>query len=149
MPAKPPTKKAPAKKAGAAAPAGIPFHVSAEAHQQRALRLRKSLVAIASKIEDGTPLNTLEVKFAAGAIRTFAESVPLKPKGKQGLPPKFCHGSEAVLYASYRVQGMKHGQALAMISDRVGASEQAVEKAIKKHRAGAFAMFGKDDPGNQ
>lgn len=42
-----------------------------------------------------------------------------------------------MVYAVQRWKGKKHGQAASSIADRVGVSEQAVEKAIKKHRAAA------------
>ena len=129
---------------------GVEFHVSDEKHAAAATSQKEFLESLAKRIESGEAItDRMGQAFAAGAIRAFAASIPMKPKGKQGPPPKFCHGSEALVYASYRAQGMRHGEALASISDRVGASEQAIEKAIKKSRPGAFAMVGIPDPGNQ
>lgn len=140
------------KKPRAARPSStmIALHVSDEDHAKAARSQKEFLESLAKRIESGEPItDAMGQAFAAGAIRAFAASIPVKPKGKQGPPPKFCHGSEALVYASYRAQGMGHGAALASISDRVEASEQAVEKAIKKYRAGAFRLIGKPDPGNQ
>lgn len=124
--------------------------VSDKEHAEAATSQKEFLEGLAKLIEAGEPItDTMGQAFAAGAIRAFAASIPMKPKGKQGPPPKFCHGSEALVYAAYRAQGVAHGAALASISDRVGASEQAIEKAIKKYRPGAFAMVGIPDPGNQ
>ena len=128
----------------------IEFHVSDEDHAKAATSQKEFLEGLAKRIESGEAItDAMGQAFAAGAIRAFAASIPIKPKGKQGPPPKFCHGSEALVYAAYRAKGMGHGAALASISDRVGASEQAIEKAIKKYRAGAFQMVGIPDPGNQ
>ena len=128
----------------------IEFHVSDEDHERVARSQKDFLEGLAKRIESGEAItDAIGQAFAAGAIRAFAASIPIKPKGKQGPPPKFCHGSEALVYASYRAQGMGHGAALVSISDRVKASEQAIEKAIKKYRAGAFRMIGIPDPGNQ
>jgi hypothetical protein len=135
-----------------AAPADtkIEFYVTDEDHARVAKSQKEFLEGLASRIEAGEAITgAMEQAFAAGAIRAFAASIPIKPKRKQGPPPKFCHGSEALVYASYRAQGMGHGAALASISDRVGASEQAIEKAIKKYRVGAFRMVGIPDPGNK
>ena len=128
----------------------IDFHVSDEDHASVATSQKEFLEGLAKRIESGEAItDAMGQAFAAGAIRAFAASIPIKPKGKQGPPPKFCHGSEALVYAAYRAQGMRHGEALASISDRAGASEQAIEKAIKKYRPGAFAMVGIADPGNK
>jgi len=128
----------------------VPFRVSDEDHAQVARRQKEFLEGLAKRIENGEALTgRMEQAFAAGAIRAFAASIPVKQKGKQGPAPKFCHGSEALVYAMARANGLTHGQALARIADRVGVSEQAVEKAIKKHRPGAFGMVGVPDPGNQ
>lgn len=119
-------------------------------HERAAHSQKDYFETLAARIEAGEPMTSaMDRRLAAGAIRALAASIPTKPKGKQGPPPKFCHQSEALTYAAYRVKGVRHGEVLAEIADRVGVSEQAVDKAIKKHRAGAFAMFDMDDPGNQ
>ncbi|AER56934.1 hypothetical protein DSC_11450 [Pseudoxanthomonas spadix BD-a59] len=128
----------------------VTFHVSDEKHAQVAGSQKEFLEGLAKRIESGEALTSrMEQTFAAGAIRAFAASIPMGPKRKQGPAPKFCHGSEALVYAVGRANGLTHGQALERIADRVGVSEQAVEKAIKKYRPGAFDMVGIPDPGNQ
>lgn len=108
---------------------------------------------IAAAIESGDALESrTDRKLAAGAIRAFADSIPLAQKGRQGPAPKFCAGAEAMSYAAARMNPMaprSHGEALAEIADRVGVSEQAIEKAIKPHRAAAFGLFDVADPGNK
>ena len=111
-------------------------------------KYRRYFEQLAARIEAGEALNEdWERRNAAGAIREFANSIGLKRS--QGRPVEFNHQSEAFIYAAYRVRGMAHGQALAAISDRVGKSETAIEKAIKKYRNEAFANFGITDPGNK
>jgi hypothetical protein len=127
----------------------LEFLQTEEAFEKTARSQKYYLEGLAKKVEEGAALDALGKIWAAGAIRAFAETIPLKQKRKQGPVPKFCPASEAVLYASYRTAGMAHGQALAKISDRIGVSEVAINKAIKKHRATAFAMFEEQDPGNQ
>lgn len=122
-----------------------PAEYARVAEVQRTLARR-----LADMIEQGEPITEEhERKFVAVIVRAWADNLPAKPKGKQGPPPKFCPGSEAMSYAAHRWKGMAHGEALAEIADRVGVSEQAVAKGIKNHRAAAFAFMGIPDPGNQ
>lgn len=131
----------------------IPLAVSADDFKRAALSQKDFLEQLAMKIEAGEPItDKMGQAFAAGAVRAFAAQIPLSQKGKQGPAPKFCAGSEAMSYAAARMNPnapRSHGEALAEIADRVGVSEQAVEKAIKPHRAAAFSLFGVDDPGNK
>lgn len=128
----------------------VRFLISPEDYAGIVQRQRDYLEGLAARIESGEAIDdSIGMKVAAGAIRAFAASIPDKQKGKQGPSPKFCHGSEALVYAAYRSKGMPHGEALASIADRVGVSEVAVEKAIRKHRADAFNVVGIPDPGNQ
>jgi len=115
-------------------------------------RQKAYFAKLAESIESGAAMESvMDRKLAAGAIRAFADSIPKAQKRKQGPAPKICGGSEALTYAASRLNPngpLPHGEAVARIADRLEVSEQAVEKAIKPHRAAAFGMFGKKDPGN-
>ena len=110
---------------------------------------RAKALAMAEKVEQGQDLDEIERKSIASLLRNWATNLSDKPKGKQGPKPKFDPGGEAFIYAAYRFQGMRHGEAIALIADRVGASETAVVKGVKKYRAAAFEFLGIPDPGNQ
>ena len=88
----------------------IDFYVSDENHAKIATSQKAYLEAIAKRVESGDPLDEDQRVRAAGAIRAFAATIPMAPKRKQGAKPKFCHGSEALVYATYRVDGLRHGE---------------------------------------
>jgi len=116
---------------------GVPLYVSDEEHARMAKSQREGLELIAQKLDEGAPLSRFEAGFAAAAIRQFASSIPLKKPRKRGQAPRFDHGSEALMYAVHIASGKSRVDALAEIADRVGLSEVAVEKGIKKHLAAA------------
>lgn len=149
MTTKQPTKKAPAKKAGANL--SLPILLTPAAYESAAASQKALAREVAQGIADGKPLDLDQDgrDFIALILRQWADNLASKPKTKQGSPPRFDHASEALVYAKNRWKGIPHGEALAEISERVGVSEQAVEKAIRKHRAAAFAAIGIPDPGNQ
>lgn len=137
------------KGAGTPAPLMVEFHVDPDEYAHAAQSQKRLARELAEKIEAGEPIEgRINRQIVAGILRAWADNLPEKPKGKQGPPPKFCHGSEAMSYAMHRWKGMAHGEALSEIADRVGVSEVAVNKAISKYRAGAFALIGFPDPGN-
>lgn len=142
-------KKAESNGPGKPGPAGVSFYVSPEEYAKTARAQKKWVRALADDIEAGKPIEgKIDRQAVAGILRLWADNLEEIPRGKRGPAPKFCHGSEALSYAMHRWKGLTHGQALAEIADRVGVSETAVNKAIEKHRAGAFAVFGFPDPGN-
>lgn len=110
---------------------------------------RAKALAMAKKVEQGQELDEIERRSLASLLRNYAANLSDKPKGKQGPKPKFDPGNEAFIYAAYRHQGMKHGEAIALIADRVAVSETALVRGINKYRAAAFEFLGIPDPGNQ
>lgn len=142
-------KKPDAKGPGKPGPVGVRVDLPSDKYAIGVRLQKKWIRALADDIEAGKPLaETADRQAVAAILRGWADSVSEQQKGKQGPAPKFDHGWEAFSYAIHRRKGWTHGQALAEIADRVGVSEVAVDKAIRKYRAAAFAFFGFPDPGN-
>lgn len=72
----------------------IKFPVSPEEFKRRRKKERESIREFASKIEAGEELTEVERHVIAGLLRSYADSLPDKQKGKPGnpknkLPPDF------------------------------------------------------------
>lgn len=121
--------------------AHVRFLMSDEQYQQIAQRQRAYAFALAAKIEAGEPLDEHGRYRAAFMVREFAQRIPVRQPGKRGQRPRFCHGSEALVFVMQRVSGGKPSVIYAEIADRVGVSEQAVEKAMRKHAPSAARLL--------
>lgn len=130
--------------------ARLDFTQDADEYKRVAQNQRAFCMELAARFESDQPLvlDPHERAWVAGALQFCAIAISGQPKGKRGPEPKFDAASEAVVYAIARAAGRRHGEVVDEISDRVAASRVAVEKGISKHRAAAFALIRKPDPGN-
>lgn len=107
---------------------------------------------IAKKIESGEPLELDHVGcgIIADILRDWADNLSTKPKGKQGPKPKFDNKMAAYMYARGRQFGRTHKEAGDAVFDSfhedASITRQALDKAIKEHRAEAFALLRVPDP---
>jgi len=129
----------------------IDFYVTPERYEEIAKQQKTRARAIADKVVSDSPLDLSpsDRRCIAVILRSWADELPTKRKGKQGLPPRFCHGSAALEYAMERWEGHRHGEALARMAERYEVSTVSIDNAIKPYREAAFAMIGEADPGNQ
>jgi hypothetical protein len=108
------------------------------------------LLTVADAIENGAALDAVERKIAAAVLRSASERMPIEQRKSVGQAPQWDHGSEALVFVGLRVQGLSPTKAYASIADRVGVSEQAVQKAMRQHAPGAARLlsesFGMDVP---
>lgn len=127
--------------ATAAPEAGINIHVSGEEYAEGVRSNRAWATRVADRIEAGELLSSLDKKMVAGVVRLWAKQLRELPPKPRGQPPRFCHGSWALVYLTYRAQGMSPSAAYAEIADQVGVSEQAVEKKMRDHAPGAARLL--------
>lgn len=120
---------------------GVEFAVSDSELEKIAKNQKLWLARIAGQVESGDSLGVVERQAAAGAIRAFAESIPLKAKRKRGQAARFDHGSEALIFVTLRARGTSPSAAYISIADRVGVEWQAVERAMRKHGPGAARLL--------
>jgi len=130
--------------------ARLDFTQDVDEYKRVAENQRAFCMELAARFEGDQPLalQPHERAWVAGALRFCATAISDQPKGKRGPESKFDAASEAVVYAMARAAGRRHGEVMDEISDRVSVSRVAVEKGIGKHRAAAFALIRKPDPGN-
>ncbi|VEF38221.1 Uncharacterised protein [Stenotrophomonas maltophilia] len=129
----------------------IDFYVTPEEYEDIAIKQKEHVRAIADKVLIDGPLDLSpsDRRCIAAILRFWADELSTKRKGKQGHPPRFCHGSAALEYAMERWEGHRHGEALERMAERYEVSTVSINNAIKPYRAAAFAMIGETDPGNQ
>ena len=124
----------------------LEFQPGIAEHERIARSQKDFLSEVADKIKSGEPLSEIEREWAAGAIRAFADSIPLSPKRKQGPAPKFCHATAAVNYAMLRVSGKGHNATITKIARSLGVTRRAVRVAVEENRKGAFGVIFAKDP---
>lgn len=107
-------------------------HAQADAeHRERTERIRGLLDGLAQKVESGDPLDSLERKRAASAIRGFAKSIPLERKRSPGRPHKV--PEEAILLRQVYING---GDSVARAEERLaelyGVDLETLQSRIKR-----------------
>jgi hypothetical protein len=102
-------------------------------HEAIALNQKRYLQHIAELIEAGENLNTLQSKFAAGAIRAFSDSIPLERKKDPGKPPKVPEHA-VVLLQSYIESGIRQSEAEATLSEMYDVDIETFQSRIKRLR---------------
>ena len=97
---------------------------------------------IALKIERSETLDGLERRFAAGALRFWADNLPLRQKRKRGKQPQIDPADVAIHYACMvNGQGKKKTPAIAQLAEHYGVTTQAIEEALKKYRDVALSLI--------
>lgn len=101
-------------------------------HRERTLRNRKYLREIADLMEAGSPLNSMQVKFAASALRHVADIMSLERPRPAGRPAKLPDDAR-LWYADLIVhQGMSETAALNFIADKYQVTLEAAKRKMGK-----------------
>lgn len=106
----------------------LEFKKPAEAFAREAQFQKAYAGAIAIKIERGEPLTEVERLWAVGALRAFAEQIPIEPSGhKHKIDP---HSTAMEFLLLRQFQEMSVNMALETLAERYDVSVPAVRKSI-------------------
>src|SRR5262245_30045323 len=107
---------------------GLDLLIDHEAHARHAASQRACAEEAATKVERGEPLDDMQKRFVAFALRKFAERVPLEQPRRRGQAPRFCAATATLGWAVLRRIGMTVNQADEQIADQHGVSVTAFKK---------------------
>jgi hypothetical protein len=125
---------------------GISFLISDEEYASAAASQRRFFHDIADRVARGEALEErMHRELAAGALRAFADQIPLKQPRKRGQKPRIDAGNVAIHYACLvNGQGMKKSQALADLAEGNGVSIEAIRNAVAKFGEAALRLVPKN-----
>jgi hypothetical protein len=85
---------------------------------------------IATKLENGDPVDTFAGGFAAAILRHWADNLPAQQPRKRGQAPAFDHGNATLQYLLAK-RGGRTGITIAFLAEQYQVSEKAMGNAIK------------------
>lgn len=120
----------------------IEFLTSFEDLKRTAEGQAEFALEVAEKLQEGSQINAFEAGFAAAILRFWAEEMPKNLKRPRGQKPVIDPGEVALRYALFvNGKGMGKMEAIGILADENGVSDEAIRKALKKYKEVALQMI--------